>query len=45
MVPPDRIAIWNWNKGIVGLAAIVWIVNVSFLIYGKPPSTHFVDEL
>jgi len=28
------IAIWKWNKVVVALATILWVVNVSFLIYG-----------
>jgi hypothetical protein len=32
---PDSIAIWNKNKIVVALAAIVWLVNVSFLSEGK----------
>jgi hypothetical protein len=39
------IAIWNRNKVIVGLSAIVWVTNGTFLIQGKSLSTHHVDEL
>ena len=35
MARPDRIAIWNWKKVIVGIAATVWVVSVSFLVLGK----------
>jgi hypothetical protein len=28
------IAIWNKNKVAIGLTAIAWVVNVSFLVYG-----------
>jgi hypothetical protein len=30
-----RIAIWNWNKIIVGLATGVWVTTIAFLIQGK----------
>lgn len=42
---PARIAIWNWNKGIVGLTIILMGINISFLIHGKSLSTHPADEV
>jgi len=39
------IAIWNRNKVVVALATILWVVNVSFLIYGKSLFTRPADEL
>jgi hypothetical protein len=29
----------------MGLAAILWLTNVSLIIYGKSLSTHSADEL
>ena len=43
--PSTSIAIWNMNKVIVGLTAMVWVANASFLVQGKSLSICFADEL
>jgi hypothetical protein len=41
---PDRIAIWDWNKGILAIVTTIWMTNVSFLIYCKSISTRPVGS-
>jgi hypothetical protein len=42
---PASIAIWNKNKVIVSFATIIWVANISFIIYGKRLSTCPGGEL
>jgi hypothetical protein len=36
----SRVAIWNWNKVIVAIAAGLWTINTSSLIYGESPPLY-----
>jgi hypothetical protein len=42
---PASLAIWNRNKVVVAIAAIIWLTNGAILIQGKSPNPEANKEL